>query len=61
MGTALFDYHAASVRLHIPGAIVHQYEKEAKKEFPFDPMMAELHILRALNSYSRSQKPGPDV
>ena len=45
-----FDYERTAKEMKVPNTIVRKIEKEVKKEFPFDKMLYELHVLRALKS-----------
>ena len=54
MANLIFDYFILGEKLSIPIEIVQKFEKEAHNEFPFDRMLMEIHILRALKAYSRS-------
>jgi hypothetical protein len=45
-----FDYERTAKEMKVPNTIVKKIEKEVKKEFPFDKMLYELHVLRALKS-----------
>ena len=53
MENMMFDYHTFGKNLAIPIEIVREYEKEARNEFPFDNMLMEIHILRAIKSYAK--------
>jgi hypothetical protein len=48
----VFDYKSAAKDMRIPSEIVLSLEKEVQHEFPDDPMLMELHILRALRNYA---------
>jgi len=50
--SAVFDYCQAAKLENIPDDVFAQIIKEAQLEFPFDEMMRELHILRAIKSYA---------
>lgn len=45
-----FDYQKTAKKLKVSDVILKKIEKEVKKDFPFDRMMYELHVLRALKS-----------
>lgn len=45
-----FDYKRIAEEMRIPPTIVKKTEDEVKKDFPYDKMMYELHVLRALKS-----------
>jgi len=53
MENLIFDYRSLSEKLSVPSEIVQQFEQEAHKEFPFDSMLMEIHILRAVKEYAR--------
>jgi hypothetical protein len=40
--------------LSIPKEIVKKFENEAHNEFPFDNMLMEIHVLRAIKSYAKT-------
>ncbi|MDR2026243.1 MAG: hypothetical protein LBQ01_01630 [Prevotellaceae bacterium] len=48
----VFDYKSAAKDMQIPFETVLRLEKEVQNEFPDDPMLMELHVLRALMSYA---------
>jgi hypothetical protein len=45
-----FDYKRVARKIGIRDSVVKRIEREVKKEFPFDKMMYELHVLRAVRS-----------
>jgi hypothetical protein len=45
-----FDITTAAQEANIPANILQQICTEAKAEFSHDPMMYELHVLRAIKS-----------
>lgn len=45
-----FDYQKVAREIKIPESILKDIQRKAKKEFPFDKMMYELHVLRAIKS-----------
>ena len=53
MENLMFDYRSFGENLAIPAEIVQKFEKEAHNEFPFDNMLMEIHILRAIKAYSK--------
>ena len=53
MENLMFDYRSYSKNLAIPTEIVQKFEKEALNEFPFDNMLVEIHVLRAIKSYAK--------
>ena len=52
----VFDYYEAALRENIPHDVLEKIIKESQMEFQFDDMMRELHIIRAINSYSMKVK-----
>ena len=54
MGNLLFDYRSLVKKLTIPPEIVQKLEEEARDEFPFDNMLMEIHVLRAIKAYSKT-------
>lgn len=58
MDSPIFDYITASRKMDIPSDVVHRLEEEARKEFPQDEMMVELHVVRALNAYAEQRQRG---
>jgi len=50
----MFDYRSLGEKLAVPLEIIQQFEQEAYKEFPFDNMLMEIHILRAVKSYAKT-------
>jgi hypothetical protein len=56
MNIKMFDYTKASQNLKIPDAVLRKLENEADREFPYDPMLMELHVLRAVNAYATTEK-----
>jgi hypothetical protein len=59
MNDMMFDYIEASRTLKIPEAVLRELEDEARREFPFDAMMTELHVLRAVNAYAANMRKAP--
>ena len=53
MEKLLFDYHSYGQNLDIPIDIIQEFEKEAQNEFPFDNMLMEIHVFRAIRSYAK--------
>lgn len=43
-----FDYQKVAREIKIPDNVLKRIENEVKREFPFDKMMYELHVLRAI-------------
>jgi hypothetical protein len=56
MDIKMFDYTKTSQNLKIPNTVLRELEDEANREFPFDPMLMELHVLRAVNAYAATEK-----
>jgi hypothetical protein len=56
MENLMFDYNSFGNSLDIPTEIVQRFEKEAQNEFPFDNMLMEIHVLRALKAYAKTEK-----
>ena len=56
MNESIFDYNQAAINENVPQDVLSQIVNEAKIEFPFDEMMRELHIIRAINSYAMKAK-----
>jgi len=54
MENLMFDYRSLGEKLAVPLEIIQQFEQEAYKEFPFDNMLMEIHILRAVKSYAKT-------
>jgi len=52
MEAAVFDYSQAALIENIPDDVFTKIVREAQLEFPYDEMMRELHILRAIRSYA---------
>ncbi len=50
-----FDYAAAAKARKIPKAALKNLESEAAREFPDDPMLAELHVLRAIRTCAATE------
>ena len=51
MENLMFDYISLGENLDVPMGIVQKFEKEARNEFPFDNMLMEIHVLRAIKAY----------
>ena len=51
MENSIFDYRSLGEKLAVPEEIVNKFEKEANEEFPFDNMLMEIHVLRAVKAY----------
>jgi hypothetical protein len=57
MENSMFDYLSFGKKLDVPLNTVKKFEKEAHREFPFDTMLMEIHIIRALKAYARRTIP----
>jgi len=56
MDNLMFDYRSLGEELAVPSEVIQQYEQEAYKEFPFDNMLMEIHILRAVKAYAKTKE-----
>jgi hypothetical protein len=56
MENLMFDYRTLGEELAVPSEVIQQFEQEAHNEFPFDNMLMEIHILRAVKAYAKSEK-----
>jgi hypothetical protein len=54
MENMMFDYQSLGKDLAVPAEIMQKLEKEAINEFPFDKMLMEIHVLRAMKAYAKS-------
>jgi hypothetical protein len=54
MEKLMFDYRSLGEKLAVPPKIVQKIEEEARNEFPFDNMLMEIHILRAVKAYAKT-------
>jgi hypothetical protein len=54
MENMMFDYTSLGESLAIPKEIVKKFKNEARDEFPFDDMLIEIHVLRALTWYAKT-------
>jgi hypothetical protein len=54
MENLMFDYKALGENLTVPTGIIQQFEKEARNEFPYDSMLMEIHVLRAIKAYAKA-------
>ncbi|MFP4558413.1 MAG: hypothetical protein ACLFO6_02855 [Archaeoglobaceae archaeon] len=52
----MFDVEKRSKGLGVPKDVYNKLEEEVRTEFPDDDMMFELHLLRALETYSKKMK-----
>ena len=53
MRNLMFDYESLGENLAVPMEIIEKFENEARNEFPFDNMMMEIHVLRAIKAYAK--------
>jgi len=56
MENLMFDYWSLGEELAVPSEVIQQFEQEAHDEFPFDNMLMEIHVLRAVKAYAKSEK-----
>ena len=56
MENLMFDYRSLGEKLAVPSKVVQKIEEEARNEFPFDNMLMEIHILRAVKAYAKTSK-----
>ena len=54
IGGFMFDYWLLGKELSVPENIIQELEEEARNEFPYDGMLAEIHILRAVKAYAKA-------
>ena len=55
----MFDYKAAARAARISSATLKKIEMRVRREFPDDPMLMELHVLRAIRAEAgKKQKKG---
>ena len=52
----MFNYQSVAIMYGIPDNIVKKIVNEIRKEIPYDNMIMELHIMRALKSYANKRK-----
>ena len=50
----MFDYQSCGKSLAVPTEVIQKFEKEAHDEFPFDNMLMEIHMLRAVKAYAKT-------
>ena len=50
----MFDYRSLGNKLAVPSEIIQKFEQEARNEFPYDSMLMEIHVLRALQAYAKT-------
>ena len=51
-----FDYQSYADKYNLKSDEIKRITEEVREEFPDDEMMAELHIIRAINRYRRNRK-----
>jgi hypothetical protein len=56
MENLMFDYRSLGEKLAVPSEVLQQFEQEAHEEFPFDNMLMEIHILRAVKAYVKASE-----
>ena len=56
MENLMFDYNSFGKDLAVPVEVIKRFEKEARNEFPFDNMLMEIHVLRAIKNYAKINK-----
>jgi len=56
MDNLMFDYWSLGEELAVPHEVIQQFEQEAHNEFPLDNMLMEIHVLRAVKAYAKSEK-----
>ncbi|MHA1380087.1 MAG: hypothetical protein ACTSRG_17075 [Candidatus Helarchaeota archaeon] len=54
--TAIFDINKKCKKLGISESTLEKIINEVREEFPNDEMMFELHVIRALMTYSNQKK-----
>jgi hypothetical protein len=54
MENLMFDFRSLGEKLAVPSEIVQKIEEEAHNEFPFANMLMEIHILRAVKTYAKT-------
>ena len=54
MENFMFDYRSLGKELNVPVEIIKKFEQEAYNEFPFDDMLKEIHVLRAIKAYAKA-------
>jgi hypothetical protein len=57
MEDLIFDYKSLGDDLAVPVEIIEKFEQEALHEFPFDNMLMEIHVLRAIKNYAKTNTP----
>jgi hypothetical protein len=56
MSNRIFNYNDLADTAKVPQEIVVKLEEEARKEYPWDDMLMELHVLRAVSAYADDMK-----
>jgi len=56
MVSIVFDFNEIAEKADIPQDILTKIIFEAQNEFPLDDMLKELHIVRAINAYTRKME-----
>lgn len=51
MSNRIFDYDKAAADAGISQTVLDDFVQEARREFPWDDMLMELHVIRAINAY----------
>jgi hypothetical protein len=54
MENIMFDYRSLGEKLAVPSKIIQKIEEDVRNEFPFDNMLMEIHILRAIKTYAKT-------
>jgi hypothetical protein len=54
MSDKIFDYNQAAINGGVPKSVLDRLVNEARKEFAWDEMLMELHVIRAINAYAAS-------
>jgi hypothetical protein len=48
----IFDYNQAAINEGVPKSVLDRLVNEARKEFAWDDMLMELHVIRAIKAYA---------
>ena len=54
MDNLFFDYRSLGEKLDVPIEIIEKFEEEAHDEFHLDDMLMEIHVLRAVKAYAKT-------
>jgi hypothetical protein len=54
MNEKIFDYNQAAINEGVPESVLDRLVNEARKEFAWDEMLMELHVVRAIKAYATS-------